>query len=50
MARESEQGRLDDGLTILRRLRDYEILEDEDGRPRPSSQAFTQGGPDGNVS
>ena len=50
MTRESQQGRLDDGLTILRRVRDYEILEDEGGRPRPSSQAFIQGGPDGNVS
>ena len=39
MTRESQQGRLDDGLTILRRVRDYEILEDEGGRPRPSSQA-----------
>ena len=50
MTTESEQRRLDDGLIILRRVRDYEVLEDEDGRPRPSSQAFIQGGPDGNVS
>jgi hypothetical protein len=33
----------------LRRVRDYEVLE-EDGNLRPSSQAFIQGGPDANVS
>lgn len=44
-----EEGRLDDGLTLLRRVRDYEVLV-ENGNPRPSSQAFIQGGPDGNVS
>ena len=50
MTTEPERGRLDDGLTILRRVRDYEVLIDGDGRWRPSSQAFIQGGPDGNVS
>ena len=50
MTTEPSQGRLDDGLIILRRVRDYEVLRDEDGRPRPSSQAFIQGGPEGNVS
>ena len=50
MTAESEQGRLDDGLTILRRVRDYEVIKDENGHPIPSSQAFIQGGPDGNVS
>ena len=49
MTTEPQEGRLDDGLTVLRRVRDYEVLE-EDGNPRPSSQAFIQGGPDGNVS
>ena len=50
MTTEPNQGRLDDGLIILRRVRDYEVLEDDDGSPRPSSQAFIQGGPEGNVS
>ena len=50
MTTQSVPCRLDDGLTILRRVRDYEVLEDQDGGPRPSSQAFIQGGPDGNVS
>jgi len=50
MTTEPQEGRLDDGLTVLRRVRDYEVLMDEDGTPRPSSQAFIQGGPDGNVS
>ena len=49
MTTEPEEGRLDDGLTLLRRVRDYEVLV-ENGNPRPSSQAFIQGGPDGNVS
>ena len=50
MTNEPSQGRLDDGLIILRRVRDYEILKDEDGSLRPSNQAFIQGGSDGNVS
>ena len=50
MTTEAQQGRLDDGLTVLRRVRDYEVLVEEDGTRRPSSQAFIQGGPDGNVS
>lgn len=50
MTTEAQEGRLDDGLTVLRRVRDYEVLVDEDGTRRPSSQAFIQGGPDGNVS
>ena len=50
MTTEAQQGRLDDGLTVLRRVRDYEVLQEEDGIRRPSSQAFIQGGPDGNVS
>lgn len=50
MTTEPQQGRLDDGLTVLRRVRDYEVLQEEDGIRRPSSQAFIQGGPDGNVS
>ena len=49
MTTEPEEGRLDDGLTLLRRVRDYEVLV-ENGNPRPSSQAFIQGVPDGNVS
>ena len=49
MTTEPEEGRLDDGLTVLRRVRDYEVLE-EDGNLRPFSQAFIKGGPDGNVS
>ena len=50
MTTEPQQGRLDDGLAVLRRVRDYEVLQEEDGIRRPSSQAFIQGGPDGNVS
>ena len=50
MTTEAQQGRLDDGLTVLRRVRDYEVLMEGDGTRRPSSQAFIQGGPDGNVS
>ena len=50
MTIEPQEGRLDDGLTVLRRVRDYEVLVEEDGTRRPSSQAFIQGGPDGNVS
>ena len=50
MTTEAQQGRLDDGLTVLRRVRDYEVLQEEDGYRRPSSQAFIQGDPDGNVS
>ena len=50
MTTEPELGRLNDGLTVLRRVRDYEVLVDEDGNRRPSSQAFIQGGPDGDVS
>ena len=50
MTSEQQEGRLDDGLTILRRVRDYEILVDGNGNQRPSSQAFIQGNPDGNVS
>ena len=50
MTTEAQQGRLDDGLTVLRRVRNYEVLMEEDGTRRPSSQAFIQGGPDGNVS
>ena len=50
MTTEPQEGRLDDGLTVLRRVRDYEILQDDEGNQRPSSQAFIQGGPDGNVS
>ena len=50
MTTEPQEGRLDDGLTVLRRIRDYEVFEDDEGNRRPSSQAFIQGGPDGNVS
>ncbi len=50
MATEPQEGRLDDDLTVLRRIRDYEVLVEEDGTRRPSSQAFIQGGSDGNVS
>ena len=50
MTTEARQGRLDDGLIVLRRVRDYEILREDDGSRRPSSQAFMQNGPDGNVS
>ena len=50
MTTEAQPGRLDDGLTVLRRVRDYETLQEEDGRRRPSSQAYVQGGPDGDVS
>ena len=49
MTTEPQEGRLDDGLTVLRRVGDYEVLE-EDGNLRPSSQVVIQGGPDGNVS
>ena len=49
MTTEPEEGRLDDCLTLLRRVRHYEVLV-ENGNPRPSSQAFIQGGPDENVS
>lgn len=53
MTTEPHEGRLDDGLTVLRRVRrvrDYEVLAEEDGTRRPSSQAFVQGNPDGDVS
>ena len=50
MTTEPHGGRLDGGLTVLRRVRDYEVLVEEDGTRRPSSQAFIQGGPDGDVS
>ena len=50
MTTEPQEGRLDDGLTVLRRIRDYEVFEHGDGNLRPSSQAFIQGGPDGDVS
>ena len=50
MTTEPELGCLNDGLIVLRRVRDYEVLVDEDGNRRPSSQAFIQGGPDGDVS
>ena len=50
MTTSNQPGRPDDGLIVLRRVRDYEILQDEQGAPRPSSQAFIQGGPGGNVS
>ena len=50
MTTEAQQGRLDDGLTVLRRGRDYDVLQEEDGNRRPSSQAFIQGDPDGNMS
>ena len=50
MTTDVQEGRLEDGLTVFRRVRDYEVLEDEDGTRRPSSQAFIQGGPDGDVS
>ena len=50
MTTEPQEGRLDDGLTVLRRIRDSEVFEDGNGNRRPSSQAFIQGGPDGDVS
>ena len=50
MTIEAKQGRLDDGLTVLRRGRDYEVLQEENGNRRPSSQAFIQGDPDGKMS
>ena len=31
MTTEAQQGRLDDGLTVLRRVRDYEVLQEENG-------------------
>ena len=49
MTTEPQEGRLDDGLTVLRRVGDYEVLE-EDGNLRPSSQVVILGSPDGNVS
>ena len=45
MTTEAQQGRLDDGLTVLRRGRDYDVLQEEDGNRRPSSQASIQGDP-----
>ena len=50
MTTEPHEGRLDGGLTVLRSVRDYEVLVEEGGTRRPSSQAFIQGGPDGDVS
>ena len=50
MTTESQDGRLDDSLTVLRRGRDYDVLQEEDGNRRPSRQAFIQGDPDGNTS
>ena len=48
MTTEAQQGRLDDGLTVLRRVRDYEVLQEEDGiagdlQARPSYRAALTG-------
>ena len=47
----TEESRLEDSEVVLRRVRDYETITDSDGAtPRPSSNAFIQDGPDGEVS
>lgn len=51
MASSTLGGRLEDSQIVMRRVRDYEIIADSnDGPPRPSSNAFIQDGPDGDVS
>ena len=51
MTSSTQEGRLEDSQIVMRRVRDYEIITDSnDGPPRPSSNAFIQDGPDGDVS
>lgn len=51
MASSNLDVRLEDSQIVMRRVRDYEIIADSnDGPPRPSSNAFIQDGPDGDVS
>ena len=51
MASLIQEDRLEDSQIVMRRVRDYETITDSsDGLPRPSSNAFIQDGPDGDVS
>ncbi len=51
MTPSTEEGRLEGSEVVLRRVRDYETITDSNGGiPRPSSNAFIQDGPDGQVS
>ena len=49
MTSDNREGRLDDGLIVLRRARKNQTVM-EDGGIRPSSQVFKQGKPDDDVS
>ena len=50
MTSDNREGRLDDGLIVLRRARKNQTVMVEDGSVRPSSQVFKQGKPDDDVS
>ena len=50
MNQPAESEPLDDSLRVLRRITDRELLTEENGQTRITSQAFIQGTPDGNVS
>lgn len=51
MTSSTQEARLEDSRIVMRRVRDYEIITDSHGgSPRPSSNAFIQDGPDGDVS
>lgn len=50
MSSSTQECRIEDSQAVMRRVRIDEIITDEDGTPRPSSQAFKQDGPDGDVS
>lgn len=50
MNQQPESEPLDDSLRVLRRITHRELLTEESGQIRITSQAFIQGTPDGNVS
>ena len=45
MTTEAQQGRLDDGLTVLRRVRDYEVLMEGDGTTETLKPSLHTGRP-----
>ena len=50
MNQRAESEALDDSLRVLRRITHRELLTEENGQTRITSQAFIQGTPDGDVS
>lgn len=50
MNQAAEPETLDSSLRVLRRVTHQELLTEEDGQTRITSQAFIQGKPDGDVS